>query len=303
MKTILVTGGSGLLGMHLAPLLKQKGYHLHLLSRTAKPVKPYDAVFTWNYKKGKIDKAAFKGVTHIIHLAGAGIADQNWSHYRKKEILESRVNTAALLLDCVKEQSIQLDAFIGGSAIGWYGAYSDSLLHSEVEPAASDFMGETCRVWERATDLFENNAKRIVKIRTGVVLANESGALPKMMEPFKYHLGAALGSGKQQIPWIHVDDICRIFAEAVENENYSGPINAVATEECTNKAFSRTLATVLGKSLLPLPVPSFVIKLIFGEMSAVVLEGSRVSNAKLKNLSFKLTFEDLGGALRNLLKK
>ena len=303
MKTILITGGTGLLGKHLAPLLKQKGYRLHLLSRSAKPVHPYDAVFQWNYKNGTIDKAAFKGVTHIIHLAGAGIADQNWTLARKKEILESRVNTAALLLDCLKEQSIQLEAFIGGSAIGWYGAHSDGLLHSEIEPAASDFMGETCRVWERATDLFENNAQRIVKIRTGIVLANESGALPKMIEPFKYYVGAALGSGKQQMPWIHIQDICNIFAEAVENQNFSGPINAVATEECTNKAFSRTLATVLGKSLLPLPVPSFVIKLLFGEMAVVVLEGSRVSNAKLKNLGFKFSFEELGSAIRDLLKR
>jgi uncharacterized protein (TIGR01777 family) len=303
MKTILITGGTGLLGKHLAPLLKQKGYRLHLLSRSAKPVHPYDAVFQWNYKNGTIDKAAFKGVTHIIHLAGAGIADQNWTLARKKEILESRVNTAALLLDCLKEQSIQLEAFIGGSAIGWYGAHSDGLLHSEIEPAASDFMGETCRVWERATDLFENNAQRIVKIRTGIVLANESGALPKMIEPFKYYVGAALGSGIQQMPWIHIQDICNIFAEAVENQNFSGPINAVATEECTNKAFSRTLATVLGKSLLPLPVPSFVIKLLFGEMAVVVLEGSRVSNAKLKNLGFKFSFEELGSAIRDLLKR
>ena len=171
---------------------------------------------------------------------------------------------------------------------------------TEIEPAAADFMGETCRVWERAADLFENNSKRVVKIRTGVVLAKEGGALPKMMVPFKYHLGAALGSGKQQIPWIHLEDICKVFMEALENESYTGPINAVATEECTNKAFSRTLATVLGKSLLPLPVPSFVIKLIFGEMSTVVLEGSRISNAKLKNLGFKFSFEELGGAIRDL---
>ena len=157
--------------------------------------------------------------------------------------------------------------------------------------------------WERAADLFENNSKRVVKIRTGVVLAKEGGALPKMMVPFKYHLGAALGSGKQQIPWIHLEDICKVFIEALENESYTGPINAVATEECSNKAFSRTLATVLGKSLFPLPVPSFVIKTIFGEMSAVVLEGSRVSNAKLKNLGFKFSFEELGGAIRDLLKR
>jgi NAD dependent epimerase/dehydratase family enzyme len=123
------------------------------------------------------------------------------------------------------------------------------------------------------------------------------------MEPFKYHLGASLGTGKQQIPWIHIEDICQVFLVAIENESYTGPINAVATEECTNKAFSRTLATVLGKSLLPLPVPSFVIKLIFGEMSVVVLEGSRVSNAKLKNIGFKFSFEELSGAIRNLLKK
>jgi uncharacterized protein len=303
MKTILITGGTGLIGKHLAPILKEKGYRLHLLSRSSKPFAPYDAVFKWNYKTGDIDKAAFKGVTHVIHLAGAGIADQNWTKARKKEILESRVNTAALLLDCMKERSVHLEAFIGGSAIGWYGAFTDGLLHTEVEPAASDFMGETCRVWERATDLFENNAKRIVKIRTGIVLAKESGALPKMIEPFKYHIGAFLGSGKQQIPWIHINDICNIFLEAIENGKFSGAINAVATEECTNKSFSKTLASVLGKSLLPLSVPGFVLKLLFGEMAVVVLEGSCVSNAKLKSLGYQLEFEDLSKALKNLLNK
>jgi NAD dependent epimerase/dehydratase family enzyme len=154
MKTILITGGTGLIGKHLAPMLKEKGYKLHLLSRNSKPVYPFDAVFTWNYKTGTIDKAAFKGVTHVIHLAGAGIADQNWTHARKKEILESRVNTAALLLDCLKEQSIQLEAFIGGSAIGWYGAQTESLLHTEIEPAAADFMGETCKQWEDSAFAF-----------------------------------------------------------------------------------------------------------------------------------------------------
>jgi uncharacterized protein (TIGR01777 family) len=302
MKTILITGGTGLIGNHLAPMLKEKGYRIHLLSRSNKQVFPYDAVFTWNYKKGTIDKDAFKGVTHIIHLAGAGIADQNWTPTRKKEILESRVNTATLLMDCLKEQSIHLEAFIGGSAIGWYGAQTESLLHTEIEPSASDYMGETCRVWERASDLFERNSKRVVKIRTGVVLAKDSGALPKMILPFKYHLGAVLGTGNQQIPWIHVKDICRIFTEAIENENYVGSINAVATQDCTNKVFMRTLATVLKKSLFPLHVPSIVIKLIFGEMSVVVLEGNRISNAKLMNLGYRFSFYDLDKALKDLLK-
>ena len=301
MKTILVSGGTGLIGSHILPLLKKAGFRTHLLSRSEKAVPGWDAVFTWDVNQGKIDERAFEGVTHILHLAGAGIADSRWSDARKKEIIESRIQSAALILQVLQKRNQQIEAFISGSAVGWYGGKTDDLVHSENEPAATDFLGETCLKWEQSADAFASNAKRVVKIRTGVVLAREGGAFPKMSMPFRYFAGAPLGSGKQQMPWIHIEDIASVFMEAALNETFQGAFNASATESCSNREFSHHLAQAMNRPLLPLAVPSFILKMLFGEMSAVVLEGSRVSNQKLKQTGFTFQFPDLDLALKQLL--
>jgi uncharacterized protein (TIGR01777 family) len=301
MATILITGGTGLIGLRLAEILKYQGHRLHLLSRSNKSVKPYDAVFSWDVKNGIIDESAFDGVEVIVHLAGAGIADQRWTDERKAEILSSRVDSAKLILDTLKHRNQSISVFVSGSAIGWYGAYSDSLIHNETEPAASDFMGETCRKWEYAADLFQGVADRIVKIRTGVVLDKRGGALPKMAQPVQWFIGSPLGTGKQQIPWIHLEDICTIFSNAVSDARYYGPINAIATENCTNKEFTKLLAKVLHRPMLPVNVPSFMIKAIFGEMAAVVLEGSKVSNHRIKQIGYAFKFSNLEAALKDIL--
>jgi uncharacterized protein (TIGR01777 family) len=300
-KTILITGGTGLIGSHLAPLLKEKGYRLHLLSRSDKPVKGWDASFSWNPSTGEIDEKSLTGVTDIIHLAGAGIVDKRWTTERKRLIVDSRVKTAQLLYNTIKKQNIQLESYVSGSAIGWYGARTDSKIHSETESAYTDFMGETCRLWENSADLFENVATRVVKIRTGIVLAKESGALPQLAKPIQLFIGAPLGSGKQQIPWIHIEDVCRIFCEAIENPRWNGPFNASATENCSNAEFSEALAEVLNRKLLPVHVPALLLKIILGESSAAVLEGSRVSTEKLRNLGFRFKYPDLIPALKNLM--
>jgi uncharacterized protein (TIGR01777 family) len=301
MATILITGGTGLIGLRLAEMLKKQDHRLHLLSRNDKPVKHYDAVFSWDVQSGRIDESAFDGVDIIVHLAGAGIADHRWTDDRKKEILSSRVDSAKLIHETLKRRNQKINVFVSGSAIGWYGAHSDSLTHNETEPAASDFMGETCRKWELSADLFKDVAERIVKIRTGVVLSKTSGALPKMAQPVKWFVGSPLGSGKQQIPWIHLDDICAIFSNAVSDSRYYGPINATATENCSNKEFTKALAKVLHRPMIPIHVPSFVIKALFGEMAVVVLEGSRVSNHRIKQMGYSFQYPSLETAIRNIL--
>jgi uncharacterized protein (TIGR01777 family) len=162
-------------------------------------------------------------------------------------------------------------------------------------------MGETCRLWENSADLFENVATRIVKIRTGIVLAKESGALPQLAKPIQLFIGAPLGSGKQQIPWIHIEDVCRIFCEAIENPGWHGPFNASATENCSNAEFSEALSEVLHRKLLPVHVPALLLKIILGESCSAVLEGSRVSTQKLRDLGFKFKYPDLVPTLRNLM--
>lgn len=302
MKTILFTGGTGLLGSHLIPLLKEAGFRIHVLSRSSKSILQCDAVFTWNVDRGEIDDRAFEGVTHIVHLAGEGIADGRWTESRMKSIISSRVKSADLILTILKKRNQRIEVLVSGSAVGWYGAKTDNQLHTEDELPETDFMGETCRLWEEAADAFEIVTSRIVKVRTGIVLAKESGAFPKLIQPFRMHLGAALGSGKQQMPWIHIDDIAQVFYQAITNESWSGAINASATESCSNLEFSKTLAKILGRKLLPIPVPSFVLKMVLGDMSAVVLEGSRVSNSKLKSLGFQFKFQNLDDAIKNLLQ-
>jgi uncharacterized protein len=301
MKTALITGGTGLIGMRLSAMLKARGYRIHLLSRSKKPVENYDEVFTWDINKGEFDLAALDGVTDIIHLAGAGIADSRWTEERKELIINSRVKSLGIIEEALRRRNQRISSLISGSAIGWYGARTDEMLHIEAEPAADDFMGETCRKWEFAADSFADISDRIVKIRTGVVLARDGGALASMKLPFKFFVGSPLGSGNQQIQWIHLDDICRVFAEALEKQNFSGAYNASATESCTNREFSKKLAKVMKRPLLPLTVPSFVLKTLFGEMSAVVLEGSRVSNKKLLKTGFQFQYVSLDTALENLL--
>lgn len=290
------------MGMALAKLLKAEGHTLVLLSRSAQAVEPYDAVFTWNPDKAEIDSRALNQLDAIVHLAGAGIADKPWTEKRKQEILDSRVNSAQLLLKTLEQQKQRIQVFVSGSAVGWYGAQTTSLLHVEEEPAANDFMGETCRRWEAAADDFSSVAKRIVKIRTGVVLAANDGALPELMKPFKFGFGAVLGSGKQQIPWIHVEDIARVFREALFNETWQGAFNATATEKCSNRTFTQTLGKVLKKPVFPIGVPSLALRLVLGEMSAVVLEGSRISNAKLRSTGFQFKFPELQSALHHLIR-
>lgn len=301
MANILIAGGSGLVGMALAKRLKSAGHFITLLSRSGKKIEPYDSAFSWDPQKGHLNEQALDGVDGIVNLAGAGIADKAWTNSRKQEILDSRVKSTELLLEVCRKKGLLPDVFVSASAVGWYGAVSDTLLHTENEPAANDFMGETCRKWEAAADGFEGVAQRVVKIRTGVVLDTHQGALPELMKPFRFGLGAVLGSGRQQIQWIHITDIARVFEEALFNPSFTGVYNASATENCSNREFTQTLGSVLKKPVFPMGVPSFALRLVLGEMSAVVLEGSRVSNEKLKKTGFIFSYPGLENALINLV--
>lgn len=302
MNRVLITGGSGLIGQRLAELLVAEGYQTRLLSRSGKKVEPFHDVFTWDLERDYLEPGALEDVQVIVHLAGAGIADSRWTESRKREIISSRVDTLELIRREAKKNGIRFKTLVSGSATGWYGATTDEKLHVETEEAAQDFLGETCKLWEAAADDFGTLAERIVIIRTGVVLSNLSGALPRLMLPFKFYSGVILGSGMQQIPWIHMDDICGIYLHAIKTAGMSGAYNAVATEECTNRKFTIAAGKVLNRPVLPVPVPSFAIKLLYGEMGNVILEGSRISNEKIKNSGYVFQFQDLGKALQELLK-
>ncbi len=301
-KTILITGGTGLIGKALAKELKAKGHRLILLSRGTQPSGDYDAAFRWDPKHKRFDTAALDGVTDIIHLAGAGIADKRWTAERKEEIIESRVAPLQAIRDALVVRNQQINTLISGSAIGWYGSGTDNLLHAENEAAARDFMGETCKQWEDSAFAFSDCSQRVATIRTGIVLGNDSGAFPALLRPVKLGLGAPLGTGLQQMPWIHISDIVAVFVEALENTAYSGPINATATENCSNCEFTKTLCKISHRPFWPIGVPSFVLKGLFGEMASVILGGSRISNAKLRAQGFAFKYTNLADAFRDLLK-
>jgi len=302
MKKVLITGASGAIAKALSKELKNKGFEIYGLSRSGRNQPFFDAVFKWDINAGTIDWEPKSAPDVVVHLAGSGIADKPWTKARKKEILHSRTLSLDLLKAFFEKRGLTINVLVSGSAVGWYGTAADDVLHTETEPAASDFLGQTCLEWEAAADRWENWAERIVKIRTGIVLDGQSGALPKLITPVKWYAAAYLGSGKQQMPWIHIEDLCRIVLTAIEDTRWQGPLNAVATENCTNKQFTSTLCHVLKRPFWAVGVPSILLKIILGERSSLVLSGLRISNFKIRQLGFKFRYTSLKDALMNLIE-
>jgi len=300
MTTVLITGGTGLVGKELTRQLKAKGYAVIHLSRTTNK-NTETLTYYWDYTKDLIEPEAIEKADYIIHLAGENVSGKRWTTNRKKQIIDSRVRTAELLLKIIKEKNKPLKAFITASGSNYYGTITCDKIFSETDVAATDFLGETCKQWEAAADHFKNAGIRTVKIRTGVVLTRHNGALEKIALPVKLGIGSALGSGKQYIPWIHIDDLCSIYIKAIEDEKMQGAYNAVAPQHVTNKDFGRTIAEVLKKPFWFPAIPAFIIKLVFGEMGNIVLKGSRLSSEKIKNAGYQFKFTSLESALRNLL--
>jgi uncharacterized protein len=300
MKTILITGASGLIGKHLTSLLIRKGYRVIHLSRKASQQDGIET-FVWNVHKKTIDETAVYQADYIIHLAGAGIADKKWTEERKKEIISSRTDSTHLLFESLKRNNKKLNAFISASAIGYYGAVTREKVFTEDDPAENDFMGTCCRLWEESVDRISSLGIRTVKIRVGIVLANDGGALPKMVTPVKFGIGSGLGTGKQYTPWIHIDDICNIFLMAIENESMKGVYNGVAPEPVTNNELMKLIAKRLRRPYFLPNIPVLLLKLIFGEMTAMFLEGSRVSSEKIKKAGYTFKFRKTEDALKNLL--
>lgn len=302
MANILVTGGTGLIGRHLCKRLKEKGYSVSILSRTQNDDSGFP-IHQWNIEQGLIDQEAITTADYIIHLAGANIADKRWTKNRKKTILDSRQKPAHLIYSKINESNKSIKAFISASAIGYYGAESSKKTFSEDDSPAKDFLGSTCEKWENSTELFKEKGIRTVLIRTGVVLTSNGGALAKMKTPVDLGIASALGDGKQFLPWIHIDDLCNIYIKAIEDIEMTGPYNAVAPDHKTNKEFTHVLARVLKKPFWFPNVPAFTMKLIFGELSKILLEGSRVSSNKIRTAGYKFLFLKLEDALNNLLIK
>jgi uncharacterized protein (TIGR01777 family) len=297
---VLITGASGLVGFHLTKLLLAKGYEVGHLGRK----KNGDGAvkqFTWNPLNETIEKGAIAWADVIVHLAGANVSEGRWTEKRKKEIIDSRVKGAQTLAKAVRDENSKAKIFISAAAVGWYGMITSEKIFAENDPPANDFFGTVCLKWENAADLLEEAGLRTVKLRIGVVLAKESGALPQLAAPVKWFVGSPLGSGKQWMPWIHIDDLCELFLKTIEDETMSGAYNAVAGQHVTNKEFVRSIGKVLHRPVFFPPVPKFALKLALGEMSGIVTEGSRASNEKIVKAGFVFKYEELQLALEDLL--
>jgi uncharacterized protein (TIGR01777 family) len=301
MSTVLITGGSGLLGKRLATILADKGYTANLLSRdNKKPIADYNNVYLWDVTKAVIDDAAFTNCDYIIHLAGAGIADKGWTKERKQEIIDSRVKSSNLLYTRLKLVPNKVKAVISASATGYYGATTQPTPFNETDAPANDFLGQCCVAWENSVNQIKALGVRTVIIRTGVVLSTHGGAMEKIASLAKFGPVAAVGSGKQAMPWIHIDDICNIYIKALEDENMSGPYNATSPAKDDNNAFTKALGYQIHRPMLPLPVPPFAIRMMYGEMSVTVLEGSHVTTDKIEETGFVFQFPELTTAIRDL---
>lgn len=307
MSSVLITGGTGLIGKELTKRLVAKGYEVIILTREIKEKTPPQSGVSyalWDVKAQTIDLQAVAKADHIIHLAGAGIADERWSEKRKEEIKNSRVDSSKLIVQALKDHPNKVQTVVSSSAIGWYGDDKDlksKQAFTEDMPADSGFLGETCKLWEESMQPVEALGKRLVRIRTGIVLSNDGGAFKSFKLPVKFGIAAILGNGKQVISWVHIADICNMYIYALENPWLKGPYNAVAPHPVSNKSFTIQLATKLkGKFYVPIHVPAFVLKTMLGEMSVEVLKSTTVSSQKIEQAGFVFQYPDLPSALKNL---
>ena len=300
MDRVLISGGSGLVGKALCEKLKTKGYDVGILSRS-KNTEVEFKTFLWNPDNNEIETEAIATADYIIHLAGASIADKRWTAQRRKIIVDSRVRSANFIFNQIQNQNKQLKAYISASAVGYYGAINSGKIFTENDAAACDFLGDTCFKWERSASQFKEIGIRTTIMRTGLVLSKTGGALQKMLIPAKMGFASAIGNGKQYIPWIHIDDLCEFYIKAIEDNQVEGKFNVVAPEFQTNQNFTQVLTKVLDKPFWFPKVPAFVLKIIMGEMSDLLLKGSRVSADKIISTGFSFRFPKLEDAIKDLV--
>lgn len=298
-----------MIGRALTRSLLDKNYRVVILSRSDGDRQETIANLTyarWDTDKQTIDKAAVAKADFIIHLAGAGVAEKRWTKKRKQEIVNSRVKSGELLARTLQEDRGNVKAVITISGIGWYGpdpANPNPHPFTEEDSAANDFLGQTCQQWEASLSSVTGNGIRLTVFRTGVVLSNEGGALPEFQRTLPFGIAAILGSGRQIVSWIHIDDMVRLFTRAIESENMHGVYNAVASHPVSNKDLVLKIAgRKRGRFFVPVYVPSFVLRLVLGEMCVEVLKSATVSSAKLHYDGFTFLYPTLDAALDELLK-
>jgi uncharacterized protein len=310
METVLITGGTGLVGKALTEQLIKKGYRVIILTRkmpASNNNQQHVQYALWNVKEKIIDCKAIQEADHIVHLAGAGVMDKRWSDAYKKEIQDSRTQSSALLILAMQQNENKIKTIVSASAIGWYGAdgaEQNDKYFTESATAANDFLGETCKLWEQSIEPAVQLNKRVVKLRIGIVLSNDGGALAEFKKPLQFGIAGILSTGKQMVSWIHIDDLCRMYLEALQNRQMNGAYNAVAPVPVTNKKLTLKLASIMkGKLFIPVHVPGFMLKIMLGQSSVEVLKSCTVSCEKIKQAGFTFLYPSIEAALENLCNK
>lgn len=307
MATVVITGGTGLIGQALAKALLAKGYSVIILTRKPAEAKTIQKVTYAHWDTGlqTIDPNAVQEAGCIVHLAGANVAERRWTETRKKEIVDSRVQSGTLLLKALQQNSNSVKAVISASAIGWYGPDAqvpNPKPFTETDSAARDFLGATCAQWERSIQPAAGLGKRLVIFRTGIVLSNKGGAYAAFKKPLRFGLASVLGNGRQTVSWIHIDDIVNLYMAAIENEAWSGIYNAVAPHPVSNKKLIQTMAKQRGGFYITAPVPEAALKIALGEMSIEVLKSTTVSSKKIEEAGYTFSFPHIEAAVANLHK-
>jgi uncharacterized protein (TIGR01777 family) len=314
MATVMITGGTGLIGRALSELLQKKGHRVIVLTR--RPLKDTPSWETsapltfalWNVRTGQFPVEALPHTDYIIHLAGANVARGRWTKRRKQEIVRSRTVSGALIVDALRQHPNRVKGVIGASATGWYGPDAGGRRPGaggrafvETDPPAGDFLGSTCQAWEDSLSAVPALGKRWVTLRTGIVLAREGGAFPSFTAPLKVGIAAILGDGRQMISWIHITDLCRLYLKAIEDPSMEGAYNAVAPAPVSNKTLILALAARLrGRFFIPVHVPSFLLRIALGEMSVEVLKSCTVDAHRIRKEDFQFTYPTIEAAVADL---
>ncbi|MBN4052338.1 TIGR01777 family oxidoreductase [Sphingobacteriaceae bacterium AH-315-L07] len=296
---ILITGGTGLIGAHLTSLLLEKGYSISYLTRSSSVI-PNVKTHQWNVENMTIDDEAIKNADHIVHLAGAGIADLRWNEKRKQELYDSRINSSNLLYKSLKEIPNNVMSVTSASAVGYYGDTDDNLVSEDASPS-DDYLGNMCKDWESAVNQMQELDKRIVVLRfASMVLTDRGGGLPKIAAPIKWFVGAPISDGNSYMSWVYIEDLSNFIIKSIEDQSINGTYNVVAPQQVTNMEMTKAIARVLHRPILLPGVPVFILKIIFGELGGYLNHSSRVSSQKIIETGFSFKFPQLLDALHNI---
>ena len=300
MNKILVAGGTGFIGKALIAFLKEHGYELNILTRREIGHQKNINYYQWDIEKAFIDKKAFDGVNAIINLTGVNIGEKRWTPKRKQEIIDSRIRSIDLLLKYVTENNFTIQTFISSSAVGYYGAITQEQILNENSENGDNFLAAVCKQWEQTAKQFEKIGSRVIILRKGAIIGKDGGMYKKLMPWAKIGINTSLGNGNQHLPWIDIHDLVRIYDFILNHSEIKGVFNTVASESITMNDFSKYLLLSFGKKIILPKAPAFLIKLLYGEMSSMLLKGTKVSNEKIKQLGFQFKFNSIEQSLLKL---